>query len=249
MIVTVCPPTLIVPLRGIVSVFAATAYETLPDPLPDAADVNVIHGAFDEADQVHDAVVVIVTLPVNPPAGAGCVAGATVYAHAPASCVTVKVCPAIVIVPLRGAGSGFAAAVKPTDPLPDPDAPDVTVIHGAFDVAVHAQPPAAVTLTDPVPPAAGTAWLVDPIEYEQVNASCVTVKVWPSTVIVPDRDAPLFAATEKLTVPLPLPDPPPVTVSQFACGDAVHVQPFRVVTLKLPVPPAADAVWVDGEIE
>jgi len=40
--------------------------------------------------------------------------------------------------------------------LPLPLAPSVTVIQSALLAAVHAQPVAAVTLTVPVPPPAGT---------------------------------------------------------------------------------------------
>jgi hypothetical protein len=45
--------------------------------------------------------------------------------------------------------------VKPTDPLPAPDAPDVIVSHEALLVAVHAQPVPLVTFTVPVPADAG----------------------------------------------------------------------------------------------
>jgi len=44
-----------------------------------------------------------------------------------------------------------------TEPLPDPLAPLEITIHGAFDVAVHAQPaPSAITCTVLLPPAGGT---------------------------------------------------------------------------------------------
>ena len=69
-----------------------------------------------------------------------------------ASCVTVKACPAIVIVPLR-AEPVFASTEYPTEPLPLPGVPLVIVIHAALLVAVHAQPVPAVTVTllDPPP--------------------------------------------------------------------------------------------------
>jgi hypothetical protein len=65
--------------------------------------------------------------------------------------LTVNVWLAIVIVPLRAAPV-FAATVKPTDPLPVPLAPEVTVIQAALVVAVHAQLAGAVTSTEPVAP-------------------------------------------------------------------------------------------------
>jgi hypothetical protein len=46
--------------------------------------------------------------------------------------------------------------VKPTEPLPEPFAPDVIVSHGALLLAVQLQPLFAVTLTLALPPAAGT---------------------------------------------------------------------------------------------
>jgi hypothetical protein len=55
----------------------------------------------------------------------------------------------MVIVPLRAAPV-LAATLNPTGPLPVPDAPDVTVNHGALLVAVHVQPAPAVTVTVPV---------------------------------------------------------------------------------------------------
>lgn len=59
---------------------------------------------------------------------------------------TVKVCPAIVIVPLRKP-SVLAATLKVIVPLPLPELPDVTVIHGTLLTAVRGQPNAVVTLT------------------------------------------------------------------------------------------------------
>ena len=48
----------------------------------------------------------------------------------------------------------FGKTVKATDPLPVPLAPDVNMIHEALVVAVHAQPFAADTFTEPDPPSA-----------------------------------------------------------------------------------------------
>jgi hypothetical protein len=66
----------------------------------------------------------------------------------------VNVDPAMVSVPLRVLVVAFAATLKPTVPEPDPDAPEVIVIHGAPLVAFHTQPADAVTVLLPVPPAA-----------------------------------------------------------------------------------------------
>jgi len=70
------------------------------------------------------------------------------------ACVTVKVCPAIVAVPLRAAPA-FAATLNPRLPLPVADGTLVNVIQPAFDVAVHVHVPPVATVIDPVPPAAG----------------------------------------------------------------------------------------------
>jgi hypothetical protein len=69
----------------------------------------------------------------------------------PALCVTATVEFAMVSVADRAAPV-FAATVYCTVPFPEPDAPAVMVAKVALLVAVHVQPDAAVTLTDPFPP-------------------------------------------------------------------------------------------------
>ena len=63
----------------------------------------------------------------------------------------VKVCPAIVAVPVRAAAM-FDWTVSRTSPLPEPVAPSLTVIHGTSGTAVHEQPGGAVTPTATDPP-------------------------------------------------------------------------------------------------
>ena len=54
------------------------------------------------------------------------------------------------------------------------------------------------------------------------------------------REAPVvFAATEKLTTPLPVPEAPEVMVRNAALLLAVHAQPLFVVTVMDADPPAA----------
>ena len=65
-------------------------------------------------------------------------------------------------------------------------------------------------------------------------------------VIVPIRSGPVLAATVNWTVPLPLPDEPPVTVIHDTLLTAVHAQPVLAVTLTLPVKPLAG---LEAEIE
>ena len=78
--------------------------------------------------------------------------------HVTPAWVIVNVCPAIVSVAVRALALVLAAALNVTVPVPL--APAVTVAHAASLLAVHAQPLGAVTVTDPVPPEAVTAWLV-----------------------------------------------------------------------------------------
>jgi hypothetical protein len=137
----------------------------------------------------------------------------------------------MVRVPVR-APPVFAAALKPTVPVPVPATPDVMLSHGALLVAVHAHALVVVTDTVPVPPSTGILWLVGAIEYVQgaINAAWLTVKVWPAIVMVPLRAAPVFAAMLRPTEPLPVPDAPDVTVIHGAALAAVHAHPVVVVT-------------------
>ena len=70
-------------------------------------------------------------------------------------------------------------------------------------------------------------------------ALCVTVTIAPATVSVAERAAPVFAATENVTVPLPLPEAPPVIVTNVAPLVAVHAQAAVVLTVTDPLPPVA----------
>ncbi len=69
-----------------------------------------------------------------------------------ADCVTVKVCLAIVIVPVRWLAPVFIATVNVTVPLPFPPLPEPIVIQEVFVVAVQLQPFGALTFTVQVPP-------------------------------------------------------------------------------------------------
>jgi hypothetical protein len=243
-----------VPVRDEVDVFAATVKLTVPVPLPLAPAVTVIHAALLTAVHAQPVVVVTLVLPVPPGATAFSEVGETVNTHGAASCVTVTVWPATVSVPVRELVDVFAATLKLTVPLPLPLAPAVTVIHAALLVAVHAQPVVVVTLVLPVPPAATAFSEVADNVKVQGTPACVTVNVCPATVSVPVRElVEVLAAMLKLTVPLPDPLAPAVTVIHAALLTAVHAQPVVVVTFVPPVPPAAatledvaDSVNVQG---
>ena len=72
----------------------------------------------------------------------------------------------------------------------------------------------------------------------------------PAIVIVAVRDAvELFWATEKLTVPGPVPLAPDVMVTNAALGTPVRGQlPPVGVTVMAPVPPAGVKDWLGGAI-
>jgi len=74
------------------------------------------------------------------------------------------------------------------------------------------------------------------------------VNVWPATLRVPERAAPVLAATLKVTGPFPLPLEPEVTVTHAALLPAVQAQPLPADTEMVPVPPAAATVAFDGPI-
>lgn len=170
--------------------------------------------------------------------------------HEAPACVTVNVRPPAVIVPDRGDVVGFAAAVNPTDPEPEPLAPLVMVIHAALLEAVQSQPADVVTVRVPDPPAATTNWPVGEMEKAHDDPAWLTMNVWPPTEIVPVRaNEPVFGAALKVTVPGPDPLEPPVMVIHAAPLTAVHAQPVLALTEMVPVPPAvgSDAL-VDASV-
>jgi len=197
----------------------------------------VIHGSLLTAVQLHPALAVTATVPLAPIDAANVDdSGEMAETHDGAACVTVKLWPAIVRVPVRVADPVLAATLYVTVPLPLPLAPAPTVSHAALLVAVQLQPLAAVTVTVPV--AADETKLAALDERLNVHATpaCVTVKVWPPMIIVPVRDvADVLAATLYVTVPLPLPLAPAATVSHAALLVAVQPQPLPAVTVTVPV--------------
>ena len=161
--------------------------------------------------------------------------------------VTTNGLPPIVSVPCRDAPV-CPAAVKPTDPFPEPLAPEVTVSQLALLVAVHPQPLPLETLTEPLPPAAGT-FCPDDDRRRRTAVPCCTVNVWPPAVIAPLRGGPPLAAAVKRTVPLPVPLPPDVMVIHGTADEAVQPQPPAACTLKVPWPPASSMFALVAESE
>jgi hypothetical protein len=169
----------------------------MPLPVPLAPEVTVIHDALLVADREQPRVPVTDTLTLPPPAGTLVPVGDRLKLQGTAFCVTVKVWPAMITVPVREVPAVLAATLRPTVPLPVPLAPEVTVIHDALLVADRAQPvvPLTETLTPP-PPAATVVLVGDSPNAPQAAAAWMTVKVLPAMVSVPVRDVPaVLAAT------------------------------------------------------
>jgi hypothetical protein len=220
----------------------------LPDP--DAPAVTVSQLSLLTAVHAQPTRALTATVPVPPLDATLRDEGEIVSVQATPACVTVKLLPAIVSVPVRDEVLVFAAVPKLTLPLPEPDAPAVTVSQpGLLLTAVQAQPAGAVTAMVPVPPLDTTLCEVGEIVSVQVIPACVTVKLLPAIVSVPERvDTPVFAAAVNDTEPLPDPDAPAVMVSQLSLLTAVHAQPDGAVTATVPVPPFATTVCDGGEI-
>jgi hypothetical protein len=81
----------------------------VPLAFPLAPDVTVIQGALLTAVHGQPDATVTVMLPVDAPAGADVLVGEIPNVQGAPACETVKVWPAIVIDPLRGAVVGLAA--------------------------------------------------------------------------------------------------------------------------------------------
>jgi hypothetical protein len=87
---------------------AATLNATVPSPEPLAPEVIEIHDAEEAAVHPHPASVSTLTLPLVAFAGTDALTGATENVQACPDCVTLSVCPPIVIVPLRDDVLGLA---------------------------------------------------------------------------------------------------------------------------------------------
>ena len=84
--------------------------------------------------------------------------------HEAPACVTVKVWPPAVMVPVLVAPPVFCATEYPTLPLPVPLLPDVIVIHESVVTAVQEQPVMEVSAMVPVPPVEVNELLVGAME-------------------------------------------------------------------------------------
>lgn len=127
-------------------------------------------------------------------------------------------------------------------PVPVPDGALARVSQSAVDETVHGQ--AACVVTTDVSSAAGMQGVksTGATEYWQLATlpRCVIVAVRPAIVMVAIRSGGArFASTRYVRLPLPVPGPGAVTMTQGALLDALHGHPAAVVTAMVPVPPSS----------
>jgi hypothetical protein len=122
-------------------------------------------------------------------------------------------------------------------PLPPPG--PLTLIHGDWLVAVHAQLASfAETVTTPDPPSAAIARLVGVTVKRQGAGACETVNCCAFTSSDPLRArGTLLGCTLKLSVPLPVPPAGEASVIQAAPDEADQVHSRAASIVALPLPP------------
>jgi len=247
--VNVWPPIVRAAVRELVDVLTATLNDTVPGPLPLAPAVGVSHTALLVVVQAQPAGAVTVTDPVPATAVNDWLAAEMVKVHGVPACVTVTVWPAMVRLAVRVVWPVFAVAAKVSVLVPLPLPPAVTVSQLALLEEVQAHPDAAVTVTVPPPAAAESDWLVDERANVHGVFAWVTVNVCPAIVRAAVRAVvPVLVVTLKVSVLVPLPLPPEVTVSQLALLEEVQAQPDGAVTVTVPVPPATANAWLVAEM-
>jgi hypothetical protein len=187
------PAISIAPVRGLLCVFAATEYDTVPRPLPGEPAVIETNSASVVAVQAQPTGAFTVTIAAPPDAGndfADSVSENRQGVAAPA-CVTRTTWSATVIVAVRAAAPVFAAIWNVKDPLPETCAV-FTVSHGWLDTGLHVQSLSVVpTITVPLNPAAGAEIEFGETPNWHPTASWFTVNVRPAMVTVPVRGAPV----------------------------------------------------------
>ena len=110
--------------------FAATKYPVVPFPVPALPELIEIQSLFEMVVQAQPVCVLMPMVPVPPAAVKLLEPGVIEKVQLlPPAWVTVKVSPAIFIVPVLDVDPVLAATVKPTVPLPLPVAPEVILIH------------------------------------------------------------------------------------------------------------------------
>ena len=231
----VAPAIVIVPLRGVVAVFAAALIPTVPLPLPLAPDVTLNHVSLLTAAHGQPVPAVMLTVPVPPAAVIAWLVGLIAYEHVAGACVAVIGMPATVNVQVRDDVSELAIIEYVA--VPDPEPEPVTVNQTLEPLVVQAHPGVVVTAIVPVVAVAGA--VIDVGDAVKLHAGpSLRVKTAPPIVSAALRAVELgLAAALKLTTPLAVPLAPDVIVNHVASLVAVQAQPNCVVRLTLPAPP------------
>lgn len=162
-------------------------------------------------------------------------------------CVTLIGIPAMLRIADRDVIPAFAGIVYVT--LPDPVADPVNVIHEAVVDDVQAHVDDVVTVIVPVPPPAGAVTRSGVTENVHDTLGSVTTKLLPAIVSkAVFANAVVFDAAVNPTLPEPVPLVPLEIVTHDAPLAAVQLHPAVVVTITVPLPPAAVSDWLVGEI-
>ena len=132
--------------------------------------------------------------------------------------------------------------------VPDPVADPVSVTHEALVDIPQLHMNCDVTAIVPVPPPAGTVTLSGVTENVHDALGSVMTKLFPPI----DRMAVLesvvvLGAAVNAKLPEPVPLVAPEIVTHDAPPVAVQLHPGAVVTVTVPLPPAADSAWPVGE--
>ena len=141
------------------------------------------------------------------------------------------------VFPMIGWGESSVTVVKPSvTPHAGPANPTwnrATALLDTTQVSAHrcGEPEVGVHACEVVP-------LQLPSNCPGDVPDCVMTTFSPATARVPVRDDPDgFAATEKVTLPLPVPEAPAVIATKEELLTAVQEQPGSAVTAMVPVPP------------
>jgi hypothetical protein len=172
------PAIVAVPTRAAPVSLAGTLNVMVPLPLPAWPETTVSHVELLTAVQLQPGAVPRSTVVVAAAAPAVTLRGDIEYEHVPA-CEIWNETPETEMVPVRIDAAVFGDTVYPIVPGPVPDPPDVTTIHGADAVALHAQLEAVVT---------STVWAPPPVAIDTLpglNAVLHVVPLWLTLNVSP----------------------------------------------------------------
>lgn len=198
---------------------------------------NVTHGGTFDTDQLQPINDVTKSEFVSPPGPCAALFVESAKVHAAPACVTVKLFPAMLTVPVRESAVGLDCNVKLMFDGPELSAGDSSAIHGGRFDTLQLQPMRVVTATEPVVADAPNTALFDDSANVQLAPDWVTVKLFPAMLNAPVRESAVgLACNAKLATPLFV-----LLVGELseihgpAETDALHTQPVKVVTVTAPV--------------